>query len=218
MTLIKSLLLGSAAGIVAVASAQAADLPTKKAAPAAEYVKVCTVGGITGFVLPGSDTCMKISGYLTGQMEGGNLKDQYILVRSGTGKPAVTEGGERQSPSPTSRPRSSAADDRLLDSWSGQLRRGLQHGLRPVGRPHRIAGQLGRRLRPARQWRRHQLRLPDLGRPHRRQARLVLRLLRRRPVVEGLRVARPQRHADQPVGLHRLVRRRLRGDPLARTA
>ena len=53
MTLIKSLLLGSAAGIVAVASAQAADLPTKKAAPV-EYVKVCNVGGITGWTLPGS--------------------------------------------------------------------------------------------------------------------------------------------------------------------
>jgi hypothetical protein len=71
MTLIKSLLLGSAAGIVAVASAQAADLPTKKGAPAAEYVKVCTinVGGtpIVGFTLPGSDTCLKISGYLSAQ-------------------------------------------------------------------------------------------------------------------------------------------------------
>ena len=33
MTLIKSILLGSAAGIVAVAGAQAADLPTHKAAP-----------------------------------------------------------------------------------------------------------------------------------------------------------------------------------------
>ena len=33
MTLIKSILLGSAAGLVAVASAQAADLPTRKAAP-----------------------------------------------------------------------------------------------------------------------------------------------------------------------------------------
>jgi opacity protein-like surface antigen len=32
MTLMKSILLGSAAGIVAVASAQAADLPTRKAA------------------------------------------------------------------------------------------------------------------------------------------------------------------------------------------
>jgi porin-like protein len=76
MTLIKSLLLGSAAGIVAVASAQAADLPTRKAAPV-EYVKVCNVGGITGWTLPGSDTCVKFSGYITAQFEGGNLNDQF---------------------------------------------------------------------------------------------------------------------------------------------
>ena len=76
MTLIKSLLLGSAAGIVAVATAQAADLPTRKAAPV-EYVKVCNVGGITGWVMPGSDTCMKISGYITSQFTGGNLNTQY---------------------------------------------------------------------------------------------------------------------------------------------
>jgi hypothetical protein len=76
MTLIKSLLLGSAAGIVAVASAQAADLPTKKAAPV-EYVKVCNVGGITGWTLPGSDTCVKFSGYITAQFTGGNLNTQY---------------------------------------------------------------------------------------------------------------------------------------------
>ena len=66
MTLMKSLLLGSAAGIVAVASAQAADLPTKKGAPAAEYVKICSIDGKAGFVIPGSDTCLKISGYITG--------------------------------------------------------------------------------------------------------------------------------------------------------
>jgi hypothetical protein len=76
MTLMRSILLGSAAGIVAVASAQAADLPTKKAAPV-EYVKVCNVGGITGWTLPGSDTCVKFSGYITAQFEGGNLNTQY---------------------------------------------------------------------------------------------------------------------------------------------
>jgi len=72
MTLIKSLLLGSAAGIVAIASAQAADLPTKKGAPAAEYVKVCkmTLNGAPamGFTLPGSDTCLKIGGYISAQL------------------------------------------------------------------------------------------------------------------------------------------------------
>jgi Porin subfamily len=76
MTLIKSLLLGSAAGIVAVATAQAADLPTRKAAPV-EYVRVCNVGGITGWTLPGSDTCLKISGYITGQFVGGNLNTEF---------------------------------------------------------------------------------------------------------------------------------------------
>lgn len=83
MTLIKSLLLGSAAGIVAVASAQAADLPTRKGPVAAEYVRICsiTVAGapVVGFVLPGSDTCFRISGYVTGQIEGGNLKTGYFL-------------------------------------------------------------------------------------------------------------------------------------------
>ena len=76
MTLIKSFLLGSAAGIVAVASAQAADLPTRKAAPV-EYVRVCNVGGITGWTLPGSDTCVKFSGYVTAHFEGGNLNDEF---------------------------------------------------------------------------------------------------------------------------------------------
>ena len=78
MTLIKSLLLGSAAGIVAVATAQAADLPTRKAAPV-EYVRVCNVGGITGWTLPGSDTCVKFSGYMTAHFIGGNLIDPVQL-------------------------------------------------------------------------------------------------------------------------------------------
>jgi Porin subfamily len=76
MSLIKSLLLGSAAGIVAVGAAQAADLPTRKAAPV-EYVRVCNVGGITGWTLPGSDTCVKFSGYITAHVIGGNLSNQY---------------------------------------------------------------------------------------------------------------------------------------------
>jgi hypothetical protein len=81
MTLMKSILLGSAAGIVAVASAQAADLPTKKAAPA-EYVKICNVGGMAGFIIPGSDTCLKISGYISAQMEAGNADQAGYLWTS----------------------------------------------------------------------------------------------------------------------------------------
>jgi hypothetical protein len=83
MTLMKSILLGSAAGVVAVASAQAADLPTRKAAPV-EYVRVCNVGGITGWTMPGSDTCVKISGYMTAHYIGGNLGNQYNSASSNT--------------------------------------------------------------------------------------------------------------------------------------
>ena len=80
MTLTKSLLLGSAATLVVVAGAQAADLPTKKGAPAAEYVKVCKVGDIAGFIIPGSDTCLKISGYVNAQIAMGNVSDEYTLA------------------------------------------------------------------------------------------------------------------------------------------
>jgi Porin subfamily len=93
MTLMKSLLLGSAAGIVAVATAQAADLPTRKAAPV-EYVRVCNVGGITGWTLPGSDTCVKLSGYITAQVVGGNLNTQFAwgTVGDAVGAIANTPG------------------------------------------------------------------------------------------------------------------------------
>ena len=78
MTLMKSLLLGSAATLFAVASAQAADLPTKKGAPAAEYVKVCKIGGIAGFIIPGSDTCLKISGGVFAMASVGNLQAGWV--------------------------------------------------------------------------------------------------------------------------------------------
>ncbi|PSC03266.1 porin [Alsobacter soli] len=61
MKLVKSLLLGSAAGIAAVATAQAADLPSKKAAPV-EYVRVCSTMGAGFFYIPGTDTCIRVGG------------------------------------------------------------------------------------------------------------------------------------------------------------
>jgi hypothetical protein len=63
MKLVKSLLLGSAAGIAAMAGAQAADLPVRKAAPV-DYVRVCSTYGTGYFFIPGSDTCLRISGYV----------------------------------------------------------------------------------------------------------------------------------------------------------
>lgn len=61
MRLLKSSLLGSAAGVFAVAGAQAADLPIKKAVPV-EYVRVCSAYGAGYFYIPGTDTCLRISG------------------------------------------------------------------------------------------------------------------------------------------------------------
>src|SRR4051812_4004092 len=60
MKTIKGLILGSAAGILAVGGAQAADLPVK--AKAVEYVKVCSLYGAGFYYIPGTDTCVKIGG------------------------------------------------------------------------------------------------------------------------------------------------------------
>jgi len=58
----QSLLLGTAAGFIAIAGAQAADLPGK-AAPA-EYVRICDTYGAGFFFIPGTDTCLRIGGFV----------------------------------------------------------------------------------------------------------------------------------------------------------
>jgi hypothetical protein len=88
----KSLLLGSAAALVTVAAAQAADLPTKKGAPAAEYVKICKINGVAGFVIPGSDTCLKISGGVFAMASVGNLNDGYTPVAAVASTYSISTG------------------------------------------------------------------------------------------------------------------------------
>jgi len=58
----RTLILGSAAGLIAMSGAQAADLPVK--AKAVEYVRICSLYGAGFFYIPGTDTCIKIGGYL----------------------------------------------------------------------------------------------------------------------------------------------------------
>src|SRR3954451_21743217 len=60
MKMVKSLLLGTAAGFVAVAGAQAADMPVKAAV---QYVKICNLYGDGFYYLPGTNICVKIGGY-----------------------------------------------------------------------------------------------------------------------------------------------------------
>src|SRR6202795_5004842 len=96
MKMVKSLILGSAAALVAMSGAQAADLPVK--AKAVEYVRICSLYGAGFFYIPGTDTCIKLGGYLrvdttfngsiydqpawSGDLGQGNRYRDYFAARS----------------------------------------------------------------------------------------------------------------------------------------
>ena len=91
MSFTKSLLLGSAAALATVVGAQAADLPSKKAAPAT-YVKICDAYGAGFFYIPGSETCVKLGGYVRAQYDYTPGKDTILLS---DGK--IQQSGKNQS-------------------------------------------------------------------------------------------------------------------------
>jgi len=75
MKMVKSLVLGSAAAVLAMSGAQAADLPVK--AKAVEYVRICSLYGAGFFYIPGTDTCIKLGGYLRVDTTfNGSIQDQ----------------------------------------------------------------------------------------------------------------------------------------------
>jgi hypothetical protein len=61
---IKSLLLGSAAALAAVSGAHAADAIVAAEPEPLEYVRVCDAFGTGYFYIPGTETCLKIGGYV----------------------------------------------------------------------------------------------------------------------------------------------------------
>ncbi len=69
---IKSLLIGSAAALVAVSGARAADAVVAEP-EAVEYVRVCDAYGAGYFYIPGTETCLKIGGYVRYDIRGGEL-------------------------------------------------------------------------------------------------------------------------------------------------
>jgi Porin subfamily len=99
MKMVKSLILGSAAGLLAMSGAQAADLPVK--AKAVEYVRICSLYGAGFYYIPGTDTCIQIGGYLrvdvlanTNSDDSGNMAatgaaanrfSNYVMARSRQG-------------------------------------------------------------------------------------------------------------------------------------
>src|ERR1700720_2419231 len=58
----RNFILGSAAVLMTAGGAQAADLPVK--AKAVEYVRICSLYGAGFWFIPGTDTCIKLGGYL----------------------------------------------------------------------------------------------------------------------------------------------------------
>jgi hypothetical protein len=110
----KRLLLGSAAGLVAVSGAQAADLPVK--AKPVQYVKICSLYGEGFYYIPGSDVCLKIGGY---------VQADYGWNRAGSGQQAYTAapGAQDRSVSPySSRHRAHFNFDSRTQTAYGTLR------------------------------------------------------------------------------------------------
>src|SRR4249919_19804 len=70
MKMVMKSLLVSAAGLVAVSGAQAADLPVK--AKPVEYVKVCSLYGAGFYYVPGTDICLKVGAYFRAEYAYGN--------------------------------------------------------------------------------------------------------------------------------------------------
>ncbi|WP_408914485.1 porin [Brucella pseudogrignonensis] len=78
---IKSLLLGSAAALVAATGAQAADAIVAPEPEAVEYVRVCDAYGAGYFYIPGTETCLRVSGYVRYDVKGGD--NVYARTRAG---------------------------------------------------------------------------------------------------------------------------------------
>lgn len=73
MKIFKSLMLGTAAGLLAVAGAQAADLPVK--AKPAQYVKICSAYGAGFYYIPGTDVCLRMGGWIYQEFSVNNRGD-----------------------------------------------------------------------------------------------------------------------------------------------
>ncbi|SDP68732.1 porin [Phyllobacterium sp. OV277] len=69
---IKTFLIGSSAVIFSASSAHAADAVVVAEPEPVEYVRVCDTYGAGFFYIPGTETCLKIGGYLRYDVRGGD--------------------------------------------------------------------------------------------------------------------------------------------------
>jgi len=70
---IKSLLLGSAAALVAVSGARAADAVVAPEPEPVEYVRICDMYGAGYYYIPGTEICLKFGGYVRYDIGAGDL-------------------------------------------------------------------------------------------------------------------------------------------------
>lgn len=69
----KSFLLGSAAAFMSVSGASAAEPITVAPEPMFEYVRICDVYGVGFYYVPGTEVCLRVSGYMRYDIGVGDL-------------------------------------------------------------------------------------------------------------------------------------------------
>ena len=204
MKMVKSLLLGSAAGLVAVTAGQAADLPVK--ARPVQYVKVCSLYGAGFYYMPGTDMCIKIGGWVRAEATWG------INGSSTTGLSGSPNYNNRYTNNLWTRERGYITADAREQTAYGVARGYIAVGVSYQQQWHRGSWFGHLQLEP---------RLRSVGGLHGRSVGVVLRLL------PGSRVSLPRRQHPAGryrrrrlvgVGLYRPVRRRLLGHFVGRRA
>ena len=113
MKMVKSLLLGTAAGLVAMTGAQAADLPVK--AKPVQYVKICSLYGAGFYYIPGTDTCLKVGGFVRAEV---NFNAQGSFAQMNSVDFDSRNNGQKQ----TWRSRAGATFDARSQTEYGTLR------------------------------------------------------------------------------------------------
>ena len=96
---LKSLLLGSAAAMIAVTGARAADAVIAEPEPM-EYVKFCDMYGAGFFYIPGTETCLRMDGYVrtdasynVDRITNTAASSTQVVVAPGGAAPAAPAGG-----------------------------------------------------------------------------------------------------------------------------
>src|SRR5665647_868110 len=117
MKMVKSLLLGTAAGLVAMSGAQAADLPVK--AKPVQYVKICSLYGAGFYYIPGTDTCIKVGGF---------IRAEYNINAGGSFNPIKVGNFTRDLAENTIRVRAVISIDARAQTEYGTLRSYINTG------------------------------------------------------------------------------------------